>query len=326
MEDDDESGAGEGPDPAEELCVVTGASGYLGRTLCSLLADQGVKVLGVGRREVATHGCSDFICHDLAQEAVLTLPTGVTAVYHLAATAHTYANSAQYRKVNVNGALRVANAAARAGADRLIYVSSVKASRAQNPTYAADGPADSLDYGASKRLAEEELLTLCARHAMRLVIVRPALMYSSQPPGHLALLRRWCRLRLPAPPDVGGRSMVSREDVARLLTKLRNADNTPRTPITITDGKKYSAARVHAAFNQGANRRPLFGTPSIATWLLLARAYERMRRVPAGSMVERLFGEELYTQSGLDDLGFSPELTLELALGQARGQARGIVD
>ncbi|MEM6485250.1 MAG: UDP-glucose 4-epimerase, partial [Pseudomonadota bacterium] len=176
------------------------------------------------------------------------------------------------------------------------------------------------------RLAEEELLTLCERYAMRLVIVRPALMYSSQPPGHLALLRRWCQFRLPPPPDVGGRSMVSRDDAARLLSKLRHVDNTPNTPITITDGERYSAARVFAAFGQRAGRRPLFDTPSIGTWLLLARAYERMRGVPAGSMVERLFGEEIYTPSGLDDLRFSPELTLERALGHVPGQVPEIVD
>ncbi|MEM6486242.1 MAG: NAD-dependent epimerase/dehydratase family protein, partial [Pseudomonadota bacterium] len=152
--EDDESGAVKGSYRAQKLCVVTGASGYLGRTLCSLLADQGVKVLGIGRRDLAVQGCSDFLCHDLAQDQTLTFPAGPAAVYHLAATAHTYADPAEYRKVNVNGALRVANAAAKAGADRLIYVSSVKAGRAQNSNCTATHAPESLDYGGSKRLAE----------------------------------------------------------------------------------------------------------------------------------------------------------------------------
>jgi nucleoside-diphosphate-sugar epimerase len=170
------------------------------------------------------------------------------------------------------------------------------------------------DYATSKAMAEHRLREFCRQSPMELVIVRPALVYDVDSPGHLAWLRRWVDLHMPAPPDVGARSMVSREDLVRLAGDLLDLSRPMPAQITATDGEVYSLRRLHAALCEARRRRPWLPSPPPAVWRVFANVFDRLRRIAPGSTWQRLAGRDIHEQHGFDVMGFTPRLNLEACL------------
>jgi dihydroflavonol-4-reductase len=165
--------------------LVTGGTGFVGANLVrALLADgASVRVLarpGGDRRTLA--GCAvELVEGDLLEPATIRAAmAGVTRVYHVAADYRLWAADprAIYR-ANVDGTRHVLEAAAEAGAERIVYTSTVGAvgiprdgtpGDETTPVALADmvGP-----YKASKFLAERVADELAARGAP-IVIVNPS--------------------------------------------------------------------------------------------------------------------------------------------------------
>lgn len=308
---------------------MTGAGGYVGRALLPALLAAGITPRAHASGDLSDPeilGALDF--------------AGVDVVYHLAGIAHQQADAADYRRVNVDMSRQLAERALAAGVRRFVFLSSVKAigassagpandrpandrsandrSGGDNPRHESptnDGLADAeLDYALSKALAERALNAVCNGQSMELLVLRPALVYSADAPGHLGWLRRWASLRLPGPPQGGARSMVARDDLVRLLVLLATCDCLAG-PLTLTDGERYSTARIHAAFVRRLERSPLLPALPRPFWKMLAGFADRARGEPSGTHWGRLVDDDLYPSEGLDTLGFSPSLTFERCLG-----------
>jgi nucleoside-diphosphate-sugar epimerase len=128
---------------------VTGASGFIGSHLCPALAAAG---------------------HELRSSV-----EGCDAVVHLANIAHTSASPRELHRVNVEGTIAQAQSALAAGARRFVYLSSIKAARADDA------------YGRAKAIAEQALLQLDGLEA---VILRPPLVYGPRVRGNFLSLMR----------------------------------------------------------------------------------------------------------------------------------------
>jgi len=128
--------------------AVTGASGFIGRTLCAALTGAG---------------------HELAALEASR------AVVHLAAIAHRRASRDDLQRVNVGLAVETAKKAAAVGA-RFVFMSSVKVhGELSAAPFRADSPVRPQDrYAESKAHAEEALRAL---PGLRLAILRPPLVY-----------------------------------------------------------------------------------------------------------------------------------------------------
>jgi nucleoside-diphosphate-sugar epimerase len=153
-------------DAPSPFCIaITGATGFLGRRVLSLVLKRGLRCRALVRAGAALEQHSEAVTAvrgDLRHPATLeTLVRGADAVIHAAAAMGT-SDEALLREVNERGSRLLAEAAAQAGVARFVYVSSMAARRPE------DGP-----YAASKAAGEQALAGFPGTCA----ILQPPLIY-----------------------------------------------------------------------------------------------------------------------------------------------------
>ncbi len=293
--------------------LVTGGAGFLGRHLCAALARSGhwVVALDVAPWPDPPPGVAvrqGSILDDAALDAAIA---GARHVAHLAANAMLWARDpAAFTRVNTTGARRVAEAAARAGVERFLHVSSattlVAGGRAETMLGAGDvQPADALTgpYPRSKRAGELAVAEALAGRvalvtALPTVPVGPGDINRTAPARLLAdlaaggppaildtlldlvdvrdLAATLARALLTAPADtrwlLGGHA-VRLSELARLVDRLSGRAPRPRPAIPLA--LALAAARADEAIAR------LTGRPPRAT-LTGVRIAGRLRRFDSG--------------------------------------------
>ena len=176
-------------------CLVTGASGFIGRVLSAELVKSGYRVTGLFRNR-ANGPWTDHLLIDLGSQSIPDeLLSGVDVIYHLAGIAHdihgSKYNEADYQRINVQATIDLARQAGLSGARHFIHFSSVKAVADPGENCVDESwdvwPADI--YGRSKREAEEALLELHKSGDCTVTILRPTHWYMEK--VSKAILPRW---------------------------------------------------------------------------------------------------------------------------------------
>lgn len=266
-------------------CLVTGATGFVGRTLSAHLADAGYGISLTSRHGGSLQDGSSVKAADLATTDITDLIEGVDAVFHLAGIAHQQASEADYQRVNVDASCRLATAALAAGVKTFVFMSSTRAEPRElfGPDY----------YGRSKLAAEKALGALASGSSMRLVIVRPALVYGPGVKGNLERLARAMISGLPLPPAHGARSMIGAADLSRLLIHVLASVGRDTDVLTVTDGERYSTQRIALALRLAANRRGNGLVVPQWCWQLGSRLLDLRSGAAAGLHYDKLFGDDL---------------------------------
>src|SRR5215469_1888816 len=230
--------------------LVTGATGFIGSTLCEQLAAAGYTVRAALRNDRAVSPCiaEKIITGDIASAELGAAVQGVDAVVHAAARAHVLhdspANSDLYTQTNTHGTLRLAEAAARSGVRRFIFLSSIKVNgeEASRAYTADDRPSPQDAYGRSKWLAEKALQEVAARTGMEAVIVRPPLVYGPGVRANFLRLLRWVENGWPLPLGAihNKRSLVSVWNLSSLLIALLKHPTVPSHALLVSDAEDLS--------------------------------------------------------------------------------------
>ena len=171
--------------------AVTGPTGEIGRAFISALerAPEVDRVIGMARRpfDLAGHGWekTEYRRGDvLDREAVEELVDGADVVVHLAFVI--VAGDDESREINLTGSRNVFEATAAAGAERLVYTSSVAAygfSRGMPDLLTEDDPvkgASRHPYSAHKAAVEEELAEALDGSATDAYVFRPCIVAGPQ--------------------------------------------------------------------------------------------------------------------------------------------------
>lgn len=219
------------PTSSPTRVLVTGATGFVGRTLCDTLAQSGyfVRAAVRGHRSVATGSAETVIVGEHnSQTDWRSALQGIDCIVHAAARVHILhynpANASLYEETNVRGTRHLAASCVQAGVGRFIYLSSIKVNgeaTTGQPFTAQDPPRPQDDYGISKWRAEQALFEIGARSQMQAIAIRPPLVYGPQVRANFLRLMSWVYKGIPLPLGAvaNSRSMVSVWNLCDLICR-----------------------------------------------------------------------------------------------------------
>jgi nucleoside-diphosphate-sugar epimerase len=245
------------------VVVVTGASGYLGSSICETLAAMGWQPIRLARSPGQRHG--QVLSYDLAMpitaqvnEALRSANALIHAAYDLSLT-----SSADIWRVNVEGTYRLLKAAKEAAVDRIIVLSSMSAFEGTSQLYGrakCDIEAMTVEFGG------------CA--------VRPGLVYSEQAGGMAGAMRKLAALPI-IPVITGGAGVytVREEDLMRVITLLASATTLEPGTISVAHPGRVTLIDLLRTVAAERDRRCRFvPVPwQLVYWLLRASELARLR-------------------------------------------------
>jgi UDP-glucose 4-epimerase len=230
--------------------VLTGGSGFLGSHLLNNEAFQ--EALAIGRTQPRNHRHFQIVSFD-ADDDLAEVFIGKEVVVHAAARAHVMNDTAksplnEFRHINTEGTLNLAEKAAIAGIKRFIFISTVKVLGEQTEPGQAFKNGDSFDpqdpYSISKVEAEVGLKLIGEAHGMEIVIIRPPLVYGKGVKGNFASLLKLARYPIPLPfgSIQNKRSLVSIENLVDLIVICLDHPNAKNQTFLVSDDDDMSTS------------------------------------------------------------------------------------
>lgn len=305
--------------------LITGASGFVGRALCSALIDKNLDAKILLRdprkfKQIPTGLNASMILGSLDNRASLAVACdGVDQIIHLAGIAHV-ANRREQElyAVNIDGTQRLVDEAIKAGVDRFIFVSSSLAGAAES------GTGDITLYGKSKLAAEKLLQQAAADKLIETVILRPVNVYGPGMKGNIArMIELLDAGRLPPLPLITNRlSLISADDLAQAIVAALNSKPLPSIPMTVTDGQEYSIERIERAIYENLGKaQSLWRTPAVLLYWASAIAGLVSAITGKGSISTRTYrnltSDNVFSNDlAIKNLGFVPKKTFFESLPQ----------
>ena len=266
--------------------LVTGAGGFVGSHVVTALASVGYGVVRIGRTD---HGGSDF-AKDIGpcttwDDAL----DGVNFVVHAAGIAHaTNRQAGDYHRVNAAGTRRLAEEAARAGVERLVFLSSIGVHGGSSAEPVSEISPLVLDspYVSSKLDAEIALAAVADSTNLETVVLRPSLVYGPSAPGSMARLASLLDRRVPLPfrSVTNRRSFLYVENLVDLIAMCLTHPSASGRTFVVSDAEALSTRELIEALCEIRGDSPrLFPAP---VWALRLGAAAIGRAADA----ERLLG------------------------------------
>lgn len=207
------------------MILVTGSTGFLGKSFCKTLENNDIEY-GVVLRDAqkSKQGINSINVKSIDEST----PWGrelssFDTIVHIAGVAHGKAlNASSYQSVNHFGTIRLAKAALEHGVKRFVFISSIGVLGSSNRSKAfenTDATDPYNDYTNSKLDAEVSLKKLAQETDLEVVIIRPTLIYGKEAPGNFSVLLRLVRLTSVSPFGLfdNSKSFISVDNLSDLI-------------------------------------------------------------------------------------------------------------
>jgi len=237
--------------------LVTGAKGFVGRSLCAELRHLERFVVEAVRFKVDAADKGSLVSvESISGVANLSAAlSDVCVIVHLAARVHVMDDISsnpllEYRKANVEATLNLARQAATAGVKRFIFASSIKVNGeytdAEKPFTETDTPNPKDAYGISKFEAEQGLLLIAKQTGMEVVIIRPPLVYGAGVKANFASMMRMVKCGIPLPLGAihNKRSFVYIDNLVSLIAKCIDHPAAANQIFLASDGNDLSTTEL----------------------------------------------------------------------------------
>lgn len=246
--------------------LITGASGFIGKTLCKTLSISNRFVRGAVRSMDLNSSNTDVEYVSVGDINTKTnwkdFLVGIDYVIHCAGRAHimneTEKNALKiYRSINVDATKQLAEQSAAAGVKKLIYLSSVKVNgesthnnlnlksiNNQNKYIFKhndnSNPGD--PYSISKFEAEKVLWELSSKTGLEVTVLRLPLVYGNGVKGNLASLIKLIKSNIPLPLSSvkNQRSMIGIDNLVDLLIRCIDHPDASGKTFLVSDGDDLS--------------------------------------------------------------------------------------
>jgi len=295
--------------------LVTGASGFIGRTLVGELANSGHSVRAAMRQpaDIFPRSVEVVAVSDLTRPVEWrALLKGVETVVHLAGIAHTGPETPDeaYDRVNRLATAELANAAKAIGIQHLVFISSIRGQSgpsSEQTLRESDPPRPTDAYGRSKLAAEDAVRAA----SVPFTILRPVLVYGPGVKGNLARLIALARAPWPLPLGLcrNRRSLLARQNLIGAIHFVLEQPLARGETFIAADPEALTLAEIVGAMRAGQGRRPGLVPVPPALIALAARSIGRTEEW------QRLGGTQVADAGKLLNAGWKP--TIETAEGLA---------
>jgi len=307
------------------FALVTGAQGFVGLSLTAVLVKLGYQMRGAVRDSFQVNERQETLSvgeinGDTVWEEALA---DVTVVIHLAGRAHVMKEVAcdplaEFRKVNFEGTLNLANQAVKAGVKRFIFISSIGVNGVATEPGTVFLETDKTNphnaYALSKWEAEQGLKQIATKTGLEVVIIRPPLVYGLNAPGNFGALLRYVHLGWPLPLGelYNLRSLVALDNLVDFIITCISHPQAANQTFLVSDGQDLSTTELLRGMAQaaGVSLRLL----PVPVWALQAGAH----LLGKGDAVQRLCGNlQVDISKARTLLGWVPPISVEEGLRRA---------
>lgn len=253
--------------------LVTGPTGFCGPPIVRALISAGYEIRVLARHQpTCLPAAVEIVTGDLS--GMIDWPPlldGVDFVVHLAAiTASDAVTDIAYDRVNRGATEALARAARDAGIKRFVFVSSVSAqsgAMAKSPLSEEDDPRPQNAYGRSKLAAEQAVRA----SGVPFTILRPVMIYGSEPRGYLARIARLAALPIPLPFGSlrNRRSFLSLDNFASAILFVLHSEIAKGEVYLVADPEPVALPDLLASFRRRLGRAPMLFPfpPAPLRWL-----------------------------------------------------------
>jgi len=315
---------------AEDITLITGATGFIGSHVARLLVRRGDRVRILARNSsrksnIEAFGC-EVVLGDLKDlNSMLRCVQGCGRVYHVAADYRLWTrNPKEIYDNNVIGTRNLLSACCEAGVSKVVYTSSVGTIGMRHDDVPADeaspvGLDDMIGHYKRSKFMAEQVAFEFANSGLPVVIVNPTTPIGSAdlkptPTGKIIL--EFIRGRLPAYVETG-LNLVGVDDVAEghLMAEVKGRVGERY----ILGGENWSLKQILEALAKICNRRaPRVRLPWAVAWIagcvdnfIEGTIFRREPNIPLEGV--RMSRHKMYVSSekARRELGFNPRPVME---------------
>ncbi len=304
--------------------LITGATGFVGSSLTRTLSAQAEHLLIAAMRkqsESIIENVEQMIVGDLLASTDYTdVLMNIDVVVHAAARVHMLKDDAvdplaEFRKVNVDGTLNLAQQAVNAGVQRFIFLSSigVNGNTTSKSFTEVDEPQPHDAYSIAKYEAECGLIELGKKTGLEIVIIRPPLVYARHAPGNFKMLIKWVNKGIPLPFGRidNKRSFIALDNLVDFIGLCASHPKAAGEVFLISDGEDVSTTellrKVAKALGKPARLLPV----PVGLMRFVAKLLGK------ADVAERLFGSlQVDSSKARDLLGWKPVVGMDEQLAK----------
>jgi len=304
--------------PTQKI-LVTGATGFVGTTLCKKLIKSEHFLLPISRQAINKPGWYQ-VEHIDSQTNWLHLLDGVSQIVHLAALVHQMGEQGpeterSYQEVNHLATIKLARDGVKAGVKRFIYLSSIKVNGEETEGKAFsedDVPMPDDAYARSKRDAEAALILLGEETGLDVVILRPPLIYGAEAKGNFFKMVEWIQKGYPIPfsgVQNNRRSLIFVENLVDIILSCIGNNEPINQVFVVSDGQDVSTGKLIELLHKNLDGKGLLiGLPPFILKMLFGL-------VGRSTLSRRLLGSlEIDNRKIRKYLNWNPKFTLEQGL------------